>query len=231
MSSVERAHREGLAQSLAAQRYNFDLMSTPHLHNAVSRLLSSGRLNDLGVSAYENIIDLLVCKQAPQAVFARSLNEARGLIREQLRGSRLAYITGGLEASLYQVLSLESVPLDGVGAVAIGIEGEGYVRGKGREPIFTLREKVSLWMQLVPDHAQNTIFAIPPKPDELPSNWYYDWLAKYLGVFKNPQTTFLGLKDSTPEIVAALYRRAASPAHIDQRALGKPPVHTSDQLN
>ena len=116
----------------------------------------------------------------------------------------------------------------GITRLLIGVEDVGYIRRKGREPLFTLLEKLSLIKALVPD--RTIIFPIPSKPPELSSDLFYDALAQQLYVYRRPGVFHIGSDDDYREVFEAKLGRALTPKNVLYLTIGRPPIHTSDLL-
>ncbi|MBI3887495.1 hypothetical protein HY310_00310 [Candidatus Microgenomates bacterium] len=110
----------------------------------------------------------------------------------------------------------------------VGLEEEGYTLGKGRQPLLTFQQRMSLWSMIAPN--QSVIFPIPPRPEQISADIYYDWISKTVGVYKNPRVVFVGSQDDPQQIKDAHFRRAFSSQHVLQTSIGIPPVHTTELL-
>lgn len=226
----EQLRKPEVLNSLAQQRYSFELLSQADLSSVLDHLSSSGRLTGLGRESFIDIKELPLLMDSPHVVFARSLVEAREATNELLRETSglVGYITGGLEGGFLQIMLNGLVAGGEINTCIIGLEEEGYVASKGRESLFSTQEKTSLWMEMAPD--DSIVFVIPPRPEMISADDYYDWIAEYLGIFRNGQIVYLGSKDDSLEVFAAHIRRAASPKHVLRVSVGKPPRHTSELL-
>jgi hypothetical protein len=229
LSQAERQRSVELLNSLAQQRYDLELLSVPDLVQVLKGL--NPRLNERGKEFFTDIRDFLCIQNLPQATFAPSLEQAREEIDQLLTEIPfpIGYVTGALEMGFHHKIALEGLTVDEVGTFVIGLEGEEYIASKkGRRPLFSLQEKVSLWMRLGPK--KSVLFAIPSKPEWISSDDYYDWITQYLGLFKNPRIKYFGSEDDSWEIVGAHHRRAFSPKHVLRWSVGNPPIHTSNLL-
>ncbi len=229
----ERLRKPEILNSLVQQSYSFELLSQIDLSHILGHLISSGRLTELGREFYIDIKELQefpLLRDSPRVVFARSLAEARAATNQLLieASGFVGYITGGLEGGFLQIMLNGLVAGGEIDTFIIGLEEEKYVASKGRGPLFSTQEKASLWMQLAPDNS--VLFIIPPRPESMSPDDYYDWISEYLGVFKNGQVIYFESRDDPFEIIAAHLRRAASPNHILSVSLGEPPLHASELL-
>lgn len=213
--------------SLAKKRFDLEPLSQADLASVFDR--ASRRLNSLGQEFLIDLRELLWLRDAPNVRVASSLEEAKGGIARLLTETPglIGYITGGLEGIHLQIL-LNGLIADGISTFIMGIEESSYSSTKGREPLYSTKEKVLLWLQFAPD--KTILFVIPQRPDFLSPDDYYDWIAQYLGLFGNERIIYLGSKDDPQEIILAHQRRAASPANCWRLSLGKPPFHTSELL-
>ena len=226
----ERAIGGDNLMSLAKKRFDLEPLSPVALTSVIDRVISGGRVNKLGQEYLVDCKEIRWLKNRPNTLIASSLEEARdyiGLLLTEVPNP-IGYITGGLEGLHLQVL-LNKLTAEGrISTFIVGLEEDSYVAAKGRAPLWTTREKLSLWEQLAPD--SSILFVIPRRPDFISPDDYYDWLAQYLGLFKNKQIVYFGSKDDPQEVILAHQRRAASPAHCLHLSLGNPPRHTSDLL-
>jgi hypothetical protein len=234
VSQSERERRGELFDSLAKQRYEFELLSVSELAQVLRAI--HPRLNELGRKSFIDVEELMYLQDPPEVTWAPSLEEAREATGRILETPGfVGYVTGALEMGPHHKMILEMV-LDGLSlrtywwmdTFVMGIEGEEYVREKGREPLFSLQEKISLWKRLAPD--RSILFAVPPKPEVISANDYYDWIALYLGFFRHPKVYYFGSEDDSREIIEAHHHRAFSPSRVLHRSFGNPPIHTSDLL-
>ena len=219
---------DGLS-SLTKRRFDLEPLSQDVLVSVFDRVISSGELSELGQEFLVDCKELLWLRDAPNVLVASSLEEARddvGLLLTEVPG-RIGYITGGLEGLHLQIL-LNGLAATEIETFIIGLEEDSYVASKGREPLYTTNEKISLWEQLAPD--KSVLFVIPQRPDFISPNDYYDWITQYLGLFRNEKIVYLGSKDDSPEILQAHQRRAASPNHCLNLSVGNPPLHTTELL-
>lgn len=228
VSSVESQNRGELFDSLAKKRYEFELLSVPELTQVLRGI--HPRLNELGRKSYIDVEELMYLLDPPEVTWASSLeeaSEATGRILET--PGFVGYVTGALEMGPHHKMILDGLTTYWwMNTFVMGIEGEEYVRAKGREPLFTLQEKISLWKRLAPD--RSILFAVPPRPEGISADDYYDWLTLYLGFFQHPKVIYFGSRDDPREIVEAHHRRAFSPSRVLHRCFGDPPIHTSDLL-
>ncbi len=228
-SSHERVLGDDSLFPLTKQRFDLEPLSQAALTSVLDRVISSGKVSELGQELLIDCKELLWLRDAPNILVASSLEEVRdhvGLLLTEIPG-RIGYITGGLEGLHLQIL-LNGLTATETETFIVGLEEDSYVASKGEEPLYTTNEKVSLWEQLAPD--MSILFVIPKKPDGISSDDYYDWVTKYLGLFRNEQIVYLGSKDDPQEIVLAHQRRAASLAHCLNLSVGNPPLHTSELL-
>ena len=213
---------------LAKKRFDLSPLPQAALTNVLYR--TRANLNPLGQEILTDSKELLWLKDAPNVLTANSLAEARdcvGLLLTETPGT-IGYITGGLEGIHLQTI-LNGLTTEGISTFIIGIEESCYSKTKGRNPLYSTEEKMSLWTQLAPE--RSVLFVIPLRPDFVSPDDYYDWIAQYLGIFRNKQIVYLGSKDDPPEIILAHQRRAASPKHCLNISFGNPPVHTSELLD
>lgn len=225
----EQSRRIDALNLLAKKRFDLTPLSQTALTDVLDR--ASGSLNPLGQEIIADTRELFWLRDAPNVLVASSLEEARdyvGLLLTEAPG-QVGYITGGLEGTHLQIL-LNGLTADRrISTFVIGTEENIYTsKAKNRKPLYSTREKVSLWGQLAPD--KSVLFVIPQRPDLVSPDDYYDWIAQYLGLFRNKRIIYLGSKDDSPEIILAHQRRAASPAHCLRLSLGNPPLHTSELL-
>lgn len=226
----EQLRKPEILNSLAQQRYSFELLSQTDLSHTLDHLISSDRLTRLGREFFVDIKELPLLRESSRVTFARSLVEARESTYQLLMETPgfVGYITGGLEGGFLQIMLNGLVAGGELDTCIIGLEEEKYVASKGREPLFSTQEKTSLWMELAPD--DSIVFVIPPRPEIISADDYYDWISEYLGIFRNNRVIYIGSRDDPPEVIAAHHRRAASPNHILHISVGKPLLHTSELL-
>lgn len=213
--------------SLTKRRFDLKPLSQDVLTGVFERVISSGKVSELGQELLVDCKELLWLRDAPNVLVASSLEEARdnvGLLLTEIPG-RIGYITGGMEGLHLQIL-LNGLAATEVETFIIGVEEDSYSIAKGRKPPYSMEEKVSLWEQLAPD--RSVLFVVPQRPEFVSPDNYHDWIAKYLGLFGNEQIVYLGSKDDSQEVVLAHQRRAASPRHCLNLSLGNPPIHTSE---
>lgn len=224
----EQPGRIEVLSSLAKKRFDLTPLSQAALTSVLDR--ASGSLNSLGQEFLTDSKELFWLRDAPNVLVAGSLEEARdcvGMLLTEVPG-QVGYITGGLEGIHLQGL-LNGLTADRkISTFVLGIEESSYGEAKGRKPLYSTREKVLLWEQLAPD--KSVLFVIPQRPDFVSPDDYYDWIAQYLGLFRNKQIVYLGSKDDSQEIILAHQRRAASPKHCLNVSLGIPPIHTIELL-
>lgn len=217
-------------EPLIDQEFVTELIPIDELRDRVQALERDPRLTELGQSCMGSVYDALHLRRPEWGIeIAHSLADARLKIFDHLARSerRMGYVTGGLEAGWHHHSLIDSLPIDpGVYGVAIGLEPDSYIEQKGREPIFDLQERVSLWHRVAP--ANSVIFTIPKRPDGVVADEYYDWLADQVGVLKNPRIVFIGGADDSMEVKEARRRRATSEKNIVEVNVGIPPMHTSD---
>lgn len=216
--------------SLAKQRFDLELLPPDALIDVLDRVISNGRVNKLGQEYLVDCIELIQLGNASNVLVADSLEEARdyiGMVLTEMP-DRIGYITGGLEGLHLQVLLHSLTGGSKVSSFIFGLETDSYIVSKGRGPLYTTNEKVSLWEQLAPD--KSVLFIIPQRPGFISPDDYYDWIVQYLGLYRNKQVVYLGSKDDPQEVILAHQRRAASPAHCLQLSLGNLPLHTSELL-
>jgi hypothetical protein len=228
MCQKELLGRNEILDLLTKKIFDLPPLSQAALSNVLD--IAKSRLNPLGQEILTDSGELFWLKDAPNVLVTGSLEEARSCIGMLLAKApdKIGYITGGLEGIHLQI-QLNGLTVDGtILTVIMGIEESGYSETKGRRPLFSMREKVSLWKQLAPDNS--ILFVIPQRPDFISPDDYYDWITQYLGVLKNIQIIYLGSKDDPPEIIQAHQRRAASQEHCLQLSLGAPPIHTTELL-
>lgn len=229
--SRERLRQTEILDSLAGKRFDFELLSQPELTVVLRKKISSGELTKLGQDFLTDANELFWLRDAPRLCFARSLNVARAEVGRLLRqtSGNIGYITGGLEGlHLQRFLGGITISNFGIETLVVGIEEDSYTRNKGREPLFSTREKVSLWAQLAPEGS--VLFVVPQRPGSVSADEYYDWITRHLGLYKNEQVVFLGSKDDPPAIKEAHLRRAFSPQQVLSLSIGKPPWHTSNLI-
>jgi hypothetical protein len=177
-------------------------LTPQQLAETTERLIANGKLTQLGRQIFEDAREWLWVRDPPTVIFARSLAEARtevGCLLGKTRGA-IGYITGGLESGFHHIL-LNGLVSDGVGTFVIGLEEDKYIAEKGRTPLFTTQEKVSWWRYLAPEGS--VIFVVPSRPEELPPDKYYDWLAEYIGLYRNVRAVYVGSVDDPAEVRAA----------------------------
>lgn len=202
-------------------------LTLDQVSGALKRLAISNNLTQLGRNFYGDIFDQLSLQPRRETWVAFSLKEARGKITELLAMiyGNVGYITGGLESRHHQIL-LDSLSVNRISAAIIGLEGDNYIRNKGRTPFLTYPERFSLWPLVAPNGS--IIFPLPPKPDGIASDEWYDAITQYLGVWQNPQVVYIGSADDPSPIKSAHLRRAFSPRNVVHITLGLPPVHSSE---
>lgn len=216
--------------SFTQKRFDFKPLSKAALVDILDRTISSDRLTRLGEEFLTDCKEQLCMRSAPNVLIAGSLEEARDCASLLLTEvpNQIGYITGGLEG-LHLEIALNALTATGIATFIIGLEEDSYILSKGRRPLFSTREKVSLWEQLAPD--KSVLFVIPQKPDSVSPDDYYDWITQYLGLFRSKQIIYLGSKDDPMEVILAHQRRAASPKHCLNISVGHPLLlHTTEML-
>lgn len=154
--------------SLAKRRFDYKPLSKTDLTTVLNRVISSGRVTELGQEFLIDCRELQWLKDDPNILVASSLEETRdhiGCLLTETSG-QIGYITGGMEGlHLHWLLNgLTATTADTAATVdtfIIGIEEGSYVVAKGRCPLFSTNEKVALWETLAPE--RSIIFVIPKK--------------------------------------------------------------------
>jgi hypothetical protein len=129
----------------------------------------------------------------------------------------LTYTTGGYEGSLAHIQVLHHA----VGRpVLLGLEQDSYIRKKGREPLYSLEKRKSIWKHLL--YPGSRIFEIP---EDLKGE-DYDQLAKDIGVYKREGVYYLTNRDDSPAIKYARAQRCFSKGYLQEIHYGH--LHTSN---
>ncbi len=224
-------------QTLFTQPQNLEVKGKHFAMAAVERLLHSGRLNSHGIETFANVWDSLIIQNPPKHVSVmQSLEEARQAFETKgltsLPQDRDAYIYygfmhGGMECGWHHTVIVQGISLGyNLSGFILGIEYPSFKTT--REPVFTMEEKLAIWNYLAPDGS--IIFAIPPRPEYIDPDYYYDSLIRRLGLWKNPHILYVGSSDDPPNMVEARLRRVHSPVLYKKVSLAKGWTHISELL-
>lgn len=221
------ANYESIYESLSNTEFSFRLLRKFELIQRLKNLVGEGRFTPLGKEFYVDLYERLILTNAQDVHVAASLHEAAHTARSLLSHGRYFYITGGLEG-IHHLYSIEAACARGISGIIMGLETPEYIVKKGREPLLTLQEKISLWRYVLPQGSM--IFIIPPKPPELQSDEYYDWIGTIIGVFRNQNTYYSVVKDEPLSLIEAKRRRAFPGNLLYHLDVGVPLIHTTALL-
>jgi hypothetical protein len=192
----------------------------PHTYSrgAVSAFLQTlqhtNRLNEVGLDFYLSAQELPIFVQSEGVTYASSVAGAKHLVEDRVHGvgCRLGYCTGVLDFGWHHFNVLHSIQykyaLDGI---VIGLEDPSYKNKlfPGIDARVVMDHKIAFWHQVAPNNS--IVFRIPPRPDNVTPDQYYDQLAVYLGVYQNSSVFYIGAPDDPESIHEARLRRAYSP--------------------
>jgi hypothetical protein len=219
-------------EALTSERVTIDALS---LHECRALLLHTAEEKPLlFYNTLIDLADLLLLRDLPRTQIALSLKEAHQQISEILNETHglFGYITGGLEGLYLQQL-LHGYKLMGINGFFIGLEYPDYTSEKGRYPLFTMSEKINLWKVLAPNNS--IVFPIPKRPTDIPPDTYYDYIASYLGCYKNDKIIMIGAPDDPSEIREAHRRRARTSNHCLSLGITfstkQMPIHVTNLLD
>lgn len=203
-------------EALFTATYEPQAYSRGQVSAFVQTLQQSGRLNDLGLDCYLTVQELPIFVQSEGVAYAGSVAGAKHLIEDRVQGAGrgVGYCTGGLDFGWHHFNVLHSIQykyeLDGI---VIGLEDPSYKNKlfPGTDPRIVMDHKIAFWQQVAPSNS--IVFRVPPRPENISPDDYYDQLADYLGIYQHPRAFYIGASDDPESIHEARLRRAYSPAH------------------